>query len=82
VYVIWLDDARARAQLAAIRNLYEVQAVKAGAKPHELPDWEDPADALAGAGDSAGAAPSRARDPAARAAQIAAFVAATGGEIG
>jgi hypothetical protein len=80
VYVIWLDEERARAQLEAARDVHDITAVAAGVKRHQLPDWEDPADQLAPPGpDGAG---SRAPDPAERATQIRSFIAAAGGEAG
>lgn len=82
MYVVWLDEARAREQLKAARALYDVMAVQAGAKAHELPDWEDPADIFADQEAGEATAATRARDPAVRAAQIEAFIAATGGERG
>jgi hypothetical protein len=81
VYVIWLDEARARKQLAATRAVHDMIAVQAGAKEHQLPDWEDPADVFADQ-QQEGEGAVRARDPAERAAQIQAFIAATGGERG
>lgn len=54
-------------------------ALAAGAKRSALPGFTDPADAF----DGAGAAPARpAAQPGDRAAQIQAFIAATGGETG
>lgn len=79
MYCIWLDEARAREQLAAARAVHDLIALGNGAREHELPDWEDPADAWAAAGPGEG---SRTADPAARAAQVQAFVAAAGGEAG
>jgi hypothetical protein len=73
VYVIWLDEARQRAALELAHMTYQVAAVRAGAKRHDLPDWEDPADLF-----DAPPPPSRARDPQERAGQIAAFLAAAG----
>lgn len=85
VYVIWLDEQRARAQLAATRDVHDITAVAAGAKVHQLPGWEDPADELAPpepAPAAAGPEGGRAADPAARATQIRSFIAAAGGEAG
>lgn len=45
----------------------------AGAKPHEIPEHTDPADEFDGADE-----PRRAADPAERAAQVRAFLAAAG----
>lgn len=77
MYCIWLDDARQREQLALAHATWATAAAQAGAKRHEIGDWTDPADlmddAAGGPGDAA-----RARDPAARAAQISAFLAASG----
>ena len=70
--MIWLDEARARAALDLAHAAWQATARSAGAKG-ALPGWEDPADRLAAA------APAE-RDPAGRAAQIAAFIAATGGD--
>ena len=81
MYVIWLDEARAREQLKATRAVHDVIASMAGVKAHKLPDWEDPADVFADQ-EEQGQGATRARDPAARAAQIEAFIAATGGERG
>lgn len=77
--MIWLDEARARAQLETAHATWCVLALLAGARRSDLPDWDDPADALDPPEDDP--AP-RERDPAARAAEIAAFVAATGGDAG
>lgn len=78
--MIWLDESRARAQLEAARLAHDVIAMGNGAKSHQLPDWEDPADAFEDPGDDTTGPGGRARDPAERAAQIAAFIAAAGGE--
>jgi hypothetical protein len=75
VYVCWLDDTRARAALILAHATANASAAAAGAKRSSLPGWADPADEFAAAGE-------KAARPAAggRAAEIAAFVAATGGD--
>ena len=75
MYVIWLDEARARQALELAHAAYAATLAAAGAKPHEIPDFTDPADEWAGAGDDT---PDRAADPAERAAQVRAFLAAAG----
>jgi hypothetical protein len=75
VYCIWLDEARARAALELAHAGYAAAAAGAGAKGREIAGWEDPADVLAGAEPEAAPRP---RDPAERAAQVRAFLAATG----
>jgi hypothetical protein len=76
VYCIWLDEARQREQLSLAHATWAIAAAKAGAKPHEIGEWTDPADLMGEAEDDAG--PARDRDPAGRAAQIRAFLAASG----
>lgn len=73
MYVIWLDDARQRAALELAHMTYQVGALRAGAKSHQLGEWEDPADAF-----DEPPPPSRARDPQQRAEQIAEFLAVAG----
>jgi hypothetical protein len=75
VYCIWLDEARARAALELAHAGYAAAAAGAGVQSRDIPDWEDPADVMAGAAD---AATPRAADPAERAAQVRAFLAVTG----
>lgn len=75
MYCVWLDEARARAALVLAHAGYAAAASGAGAKARDIPGWEDPADALAGAGQDS---PGRAADPAERAAQVRAFLAAAG----
>lgn len=75
-----MDEARARTQLQAVYATYRAVAALGGARPSQLKDLTDPADEF-----TSSAAPdleARAADPSARASQIAAFVAATGGEEG
>lgn len=74
MYCVWLDEARARQALELAHAGYAATLGSAGAKPHEIPDFTDPADEFAGADD----APERAADPAERAAQVRAFLAAAG----
>jgi hypothetical protein len=74
VYVIWLDEARARMALELAHAGYAATTGAAGAKPHEIPEHTDPADEFAGAGEP----PARSADPAERAAQVRAFLAAAG----
>ena len=75
MYCVWLDEARARSALSLAHAAYAAAAAAAGARPHQVGEWEDPADVLAGTGPDA---PARAKDPAERAAQVAAFLAAAG----
>jgi hypothetical protein len=75
VYCIWLDEARARQALELAHATWATAALKAGAKKHEVGTWEDPADQLDGAEDTS---TGRETDPAARAAQIRAFLTASG----
>jgi hypothetical protein len=78
VYVIWLDEARHREQLALAFATWAITAAKAGAKRHEIGEWTDPADLMDDAEDDTASASRRERDPAARAAQIRAFLAGAG----
>ena len=79
-------NARAAVRVPGVVDwlrLREERPGTAGAKRHQLPDWEDPADELdppepPAAGEPGG----RAADPAERATQIRSFLAAAGGEAG
>ena len=73
MYCIWLDEARARQALELAHAGYAAAAAAGGAKARDIPDWADPADALAEPEPAA-----RAADPAARAEQVRAFLAAAG----
>lgn len=75
MYCIWLDEARARAHLRFAHATWATAARQAGAKAHEVGDWDDPADTFEDAEDDA---TGRAADPAERAAQIRAFLATSG----
>lgn len=76
MYCIWLDETRARAALQLAHATWAQAASAAGAKSHEIGDWDDPADVLDDIEDTAGTG--RAADPAARAEQIRAFLATAG----
>ena len=75
MYCVWLDEARARLALELAHAGYAAALGAAGAKPHEIPEFTDPADEWADAADDT---PARATDPAERAAQVRAFLAAAG----
>jgi len=75
VYSVWLDEARDRMRLEIAHGTFTAAALAAGAKRSALPDYTDPADQLADA-----STPPPDRDPETRAAQITAFIAATGGD--